>query len=87
MFVGVDVKNVEAKAFGVLMDVPVPFPLEKPEICKDPDSGIKCPLKKDEEVEYKVSFFVEKKTPAVCVIELSPSLQTFNLSFLSFDIL
>lgn len=61
----VDVQNIEAKAFGVLMDVPVPFPLEKPEICKDPDSGVKCPLKKDEEVEYKISFFLEKKTPAL----------------------
>ncbi|GAB1863133.1 Niemann Pick type C2 protein [Camponotus japonicus] len=61
----VDVKNVEAKAFGVLLDVPVPFPLKKPEICKDPDSGVKCPLKKDVEIEYKVTFFVEKATPAL----------------------
>jgi len=77
-FVGVDVKNIEAKAFGVLLDVPVPFPLKKPEICKDPDSGVKCPLKKDVEVEYKVTFFVEKATPAVCV-SLSLSLFLFKL--------
>lgn len=62
---GKDVPNMKAFAFGVLLDVPVPFPLEKPEVCKDPNSGLKCPLKKDEEAEYKVTFTVDKKTPPV----------------------
>nr|XP_012215343.1 PREDICTED: protein NPC2 homolog [Linepithema humile] len=62
-----DVAKIEARAFGVLLDVPVPFPLEKPELCKDPDSNLKCPLKKDQEVEYKASFSVDKKVPALSV--------------------
>lgn len=64
-FVDVDVSTVEARAFGVLLDIPVPFPLEKPDVCSDSDSGINCPLKKDQEVEYKTKFFLEKKTPTV----------------------
>ncbi|CAL1673194.1 unnamed protein product [Lasius platythorax] len=61
----VDVSKIEAHAFGLLGDIPVPFPLEKPEVCKDSSSGINCPLKKDQEVEYKATFFVEKTTPAL----------------------
>ncbi|KAM0727356.1 NPC intracellular cholesterol transporter 2-like protein a [Formica fusca] len=60
-----DVSKIEARAFGVLADVPVPFPLEKPDVCKDSDSGINCPLKKDQEAEYKASIFVDKSTPAL----------------------
>lgn len=61
---------MEARAFGVLLDVPVPFPLEKPEVCKDPSTGLKCPLKKDEEVEYKAHFFVDKSVPSVRAFRL-----------------
>ncbi|EFN81258.1 Ecdysteroid-regulated 16 kDa protein [Harpegnathos saltator] len=60
-----DISKIEARAFGVLLDVPVPFPLEKPDVCKDGGSGVKCPLKKDQEVEYKASFFIEKSVPSV----------------------
>ncbi|XP_011630991.1 NPC intracellular cholesterol transporter 2 homolog a-like [Pogonomyrmex barbatus] len=63
----VDVSDVEAHAFGVILDVPVPFPLEKPKVCKEPSSGLKCPLKKDVEAEYKATFTVEKKAPALSV--------------------
>ncbi|KAH0948491.1 hypothetical protein HN011_002592 [Eciton burchellii] len=62
-----DISKIEAHVFGVLLDVAVPFPLEKPDVCKDSNSNIKCPLKKDQEVEYKSSFFLEKKTPALSV--------------------
>ncbi|KAL6434873.1 hypothetical protein ACFW04_005209 [Cataglyphis niger] len=63
----VDVSKIEARAFGILANVPVPFPLEKPDVCNDANSGINCPLKKDQEVEYKATFFVEKTIPAVTV--------------------
>ncbi|XP_012538990.1 NPC intracellular cholesterol transporter 2 homolog a [Monomorium pharaonis] len=63
----IDVTDVKAYAFGVLMDVPIPFPLEKPDVCKDPNSGLKCPLKKDQEVEYKNSYVLEKKTPTLSI--------------------
>ncbi|KAL6434874.1 hypothetical protein ACFW04_005209 [Cataglyphis niger] len=61
----VDVSKIEARAFGILANVPVPFPLEKPDVCNDANSGINCPLKKDQEVEYKATFFVEKTIPAL----------------------
>lgn len=66
-----DVSKIEARAFGVIVEIPVPVPLEKPDVCADPDSGVNCPLKKDQEAEYKAKLFLEKKTPAV-----------YNLSFL-----
>ncbi|XP_011862438.1 PREDICTED: ecdysteroid-regulated 16 kDa protein-like [Vollenhovia emeryi] len=62
-----DISNVIAHAFGVLLDVPIPFPLEEPDVCKTPDSGITCPLKKDQPAEYKTTFNVEKKIPALSV--------------------
>ncbi|XP_011161897.1 NPC intracellular cholesterol transporter 2 homolog a [Solenopsis invicta] len=62
-----DVSEVTALAFGVMMEVPIPFPLEKPKICSDPSSGVSCPLKKDQEYQYKSSFAVEKKTPPVSI--------------------
>ncbi|XP_032685880.1 ecdysteroid-regulated 16 kDa protein-like [Odontomachus brunneus] len=60
-----DISHLELRAFGVLVDVPVPFPLEKPDLCKDSDSGIKCPLKKDQEAEYKATFFIDKMVPSL----------------------
>ncbi|KAG5319217.1 NPC2 protein, partial [Pseudoatta argentina] len=62
-----DISDITAHAFGVLLDVPIPFPLKNPNVCKDPDSGVKCPLKKDQETEFKNTFNVDKKTPAVSV--------------------
>lgn len=64
-FADTDISDIKAQAFGVLMDVPIPFSLEKPNVCEDPDSGIKCPLKKDQEAEYKVMFNLDKKAPTV----------------------
>lgn len=64
-FTEADISNLIAYAFGILVEVPVPFPLEKPEVCKYPESGLSCPLKKDELAEYKTTFSIDKKTPAV----------------------
>ncbi|XP_072750246.1 ecdysteroid-regulated 16 kDa protein-like [Anoplolepis gracilipes] len=61
----VDISTIEARAFGVLVEVPIPVALEKPDVCKDPDSGITCPLKQGQEVQYKASFTLEKTTPAL----------------------
>lgn len=77
-FPGLDISNVKARAYGVLLDVPVEFPMEKPDVCEDPDSGLKCPLTKDQESEYKASFTVDKKIPAVIALE--------NLNFYIFNL-
>ena len=63
-----DISDITAHAFGVLLDVPIPFPLKNSNVCKDPDSGVKCPLKKDQETDFKNTFNVDKKTPAVILL-------------------
>ncbi|XP_032685878.1 NPC intracellular cholesterol transporter 2 homolog a-like [Odontomachus brunneus] len=62
-----DISNLEVRIYTMLQNVPVPFPLEKPNMCKDSNSGIKCPLKKDEEVEYKTTLVVDKDVPVLNV--------------------
>ncbi|XP_012538993.1 NPC intracellular cholesterol transporter 2 homolog a [Monomorium pharaonis] len=62
-----DISQVNVRVYGVLMDVPVPFPLEKPDACKDPNDGIDCPLHKDQEYHYTTTMFVQKKFPSVSV--------------------
>jgi len=62
---------VNARAYGVLIDVPIPFPLDKPDVCKDPSDGIKCPLHKNQKYHYTTSIFVQKKFPSVIVIDES----------------
>ncbi|XP_014482265.1 PREDICTED: protein NPC2 homolog [Dinoponera quadriceps] len=62
-----DTSTVEARAFGVMLDVPVPFPLEKPDVCKDGGPGVKCPLTKDQEYEYTTTFAVDKAVPALSI--------------------
>lgn len=76
-FTDKDIPNVIAYAFGVVMDVAVPFPLENPEVCKNPDSGIKCPLKQDQEAEYKTTFAIEKIIPAVIRLKLNNNINLF----------
>lgn len=56
------------RAFGSILDVPVPIPIPQPWVCKDPTSGITCPVKKDQEIEYKNTMKLEKKTPAVIIV-------------------
>lgn len=49
----------------MLLDVPIPFPLKNADVCKDSNSGITCPLKGDQEAEYKSTFAIDKATPSV----------------------
>lgn len=60
-----DVSKIEARAFGVILEVPVPFPLEKPLLCDDPDSGVKCPVQQGQQAVYKVTLPIEKNVPPV----------------------
>ncbi|KAL0128126.1 hypothetical protein PUN28_003406 [Cardiocondyla obscurior] len=62
-----DISSVMSYAYGVILDVPVPFPMGDPDLCKSSDHGFKCPLNKDQEYEYKATFNIEKKTPAVSI--------------------
>ncbi|XP_011161896.1 NPC intracellular cholesterol transporter 2 homolog a [Solenopsis invicta] len=62
-----DISQVNIRVYGILMNVPVPFPFEKSDACKDPNAGINCPLHKDQEYDYTASLFVQKKYPSVSV--------------------
>ncbi|XP_077261939.1 NPC intracellular cholesterol transporter 2 homolog a [Temnothorax americanus] len=62
-----DISVVNARVYGVVLDVPVPFPLAKPDACKDPDDGIDCPLHKDQEYHYTTTLLVQKQYPRVNV--------------------
>ncbi|KAL4715615.1 hypothetical protein ACJJTC_006194 [Scirpophaga incertulas] len=60
-----DVKSLETEVHGVIMNLPVPFPLPQPDACKD--NGLSCPLKANEQVSYKTSMQVLKSYPKVKV--------------------
>ncbi|XP_043589991.1 NPC intracellular cholesterol transporter 2 homolog a-like [Bombus pyrosoma] len=63
-----DVSKVNAVVHGIVMDVPIPFPLPNADACQTPDSGIKCPLKKgDATFHYKNTLLVLKSYPKVSV--------------------
>ncbi|XP_068629124.1 ecdysteroid-regulated 16 kDa protein-like [Battus philenor] len=60
-----DIKSVETEVHGVIMNLPVPFPLPQPDACKD--TGLTCPLKAGQSVSYKSTLPVLKSYPKVTV--------------------
>ncbi|KYN29904.1 Protein NPC2 like protein [Trachymyrmex cornetzi] len=61
-----DMSDITAHVFGVLLDVTIPLPLENSNMCEDPNSEVKCPLKKDQETEFKNTFNLDnKKVPPI----------------------
>ncbi|KAL6254532.1 hypothetical protein P5V15_014585 [Pogonomyrmex californicus] len=62
-----DISQVNVRIFGVLHSVPIPFPFDKPDVCKDTNDGVDCPLHKDQEYHYTTTLFVQKQYPAVSV--------------------
>ncbi|XP_014482247.1 PREDICTED: protein NPC2 homolog [Dinoponera quadriceps] len=61
------ISQVLIRVYGVMLDIPIPFPLDKPDMCKDPDCGVKCPLEKDQEYTYTTTMYVQRKFPSVNV--------------------
>ncbi|CAH2090097.1 unnamed protein product [Euphydryas editha] len=61
----VETKSLETVIHGIIMNLPVPFPLPQPDACKD--SGLVCPIKAGEKVSYKASMPVLKSYPKVKV--------------------
>ncbi|XP_624310.2 NPC intracellular cholesterol transporter 2 homolog a [Apis mellifera] len=62
-----DVSKVNAIVHGIVMDIPIPFPLPNADACQTPDSGITCPLNKGETYHYKNTLPVHKSYPKVSV--------------------
>ncbi|XP_045451850.1 ecdysteroid-regulated 16 kDa protein-like [Melitaea cinxia] len=61
----VETKTLEAVVHGIIMNLPVPFPLPQPDACMD--SGLVCPIKSGEKVTYKATMPVLKSYPKVKV--------------------
>ncbi|XP_053975231.1 NPC intracellular cholesterol transporter 2 homolog a-like [Hylaeus volcanicus] len=62
-----DVKEVHAVVRGIIMDIPMPFPLSNADACKYSDSGIICPLAKDQSYHYMNTLPVLKSYPTLSV--------------------
>ncbi|XP_050344377.1 ecdysteroid-regulated 16 kDa protein-like [Nymphalis io] len=61
----VDAKALETVVHGIIMNLPVPFPLPQPDACKD--SGLVCPIKSGEKVSYRSTMPILKSYPKVKV--------------------
>ncbi|XP_059045099.1 ecdysteroid-regulated 16 kDa protein [Achroia grisella] len=60
-----DIDSLVTEVHGVIMNLPVPFPLPQPNACQD--TGLKCPLKAGTKVSYKATLPVLKSYPKVKV--------------------
>ncbi|KAM3958769.1 ecdysteroid-regulated 16 kDa protein [Aphomia sociella] len=60
-----DIDALQTEVHGVIMNLPVPFPLPQPNACQD--DGIKCPLKAGTQYNYKSTLPVLKSYPKVKV--------------------
>ncbi|XP_015119973.1 NPC intracellular cholesterol transporter 2 homolog a [Diachasma alloeum] len=61
------VNAVKAVVHGILTGVPIPFPISHPDACANPDTGITCPLKKDQAYTYRKTFPILAQYPKVKV--------------------
>ena len=59
--------EANAKAWGILDGVAVPYPLPNPDACKG-NNGITCPLEENKKMTYKATLPVLKEFPSVKVI-------------------
>uniref|UniRef100_A0A2A4JQ29 MD-2-related lipid-recognition domain-containing protein n=1 Tax=Heliothis virescens TaxID=7102 RepID=A0A2A4JQ29_HELVI len=60
-----EVKEVATIVHGIVMNLPVPFPLPQPDACKD--SGLTCPLKEEQLSKYSTTMPILKSYPRVKV--------------------
>ncbi|CAB3227876.1 unnamed protein product [Arctia plantaginis] len=61
----VEVKTLQTIVHGVIMNLPVPFPMPQPDACKD--NNLVCPLPAGKEANYKTTMAVLKSYPKVKV--------------------
>ncbi|XP_075976958.1 ecdysteroid-regulated 16 kDa protein-like [Anticarsia gemmatalis] len=60
-----DVKGLQTIVHGVIMNLPVPFPMPQPDACKD--NNLSCPLPAGKEASYRTTMPVLKSYPKVKV--------------------
>lgn len=72
-----DIASQKSKAvvYGIVMGLPVPFPIPEPDGCK---SGISCPIQKDKTYSYLNKLPVKNEYPSVSdiVVQNNGSLAT-----------
>ncbi|XP_041981412.1 ecdysteroid-regulated 16 kDa protein-like [Aricia agestis] len=61
----VEVDKLETEVHGIIMNLPVPFPLPQPDACHD--SGLKCPIKAGTKAAYATTLPILKSYPKVKV--------------------
>lgn len=57
------VKSATAVVHGIVFGVPMPFPLDNPDACKN--SGMTCPLGPGKQYTYTNNVYVQPKYPTV----------------------
>ncbi|XP_018362177.1 PREDICTED: protein NPC2 homolog [Trachymyrmex cornetzi] len=62
-----DISKIFARVYGIINFIPISFPLSQPDVCKDSNAGIKCPLHKDQEYNYTTTMVLQKRFPSVNV--------------------
>ncbi|KAJ0176290.1 hypothetical protein K1T71_008464 [Dendrolimus kikuchii] len=60
-----DVSSLTTDVHGIIMNLPVPFPLPQPDACKG--NGLTCPLKAGQKESYEATLQVLKSYPKVNV--------------------
>uniref|UniRef100_A0A8C9DQ48 NPC intracellular cholesterol transporter 2 n=1 Tax=Prolemur simus TaxID=1328070 RepID=A0A8C9DQ48_PROSS len=58
-------KSSKASVHGIIMGVPVPFPIPEPDGCK---SGISCPIQKDKTYSYLNKLPVKSEYPSIKLV-------------------
>ncbi|PNJ27753.1 NPC2 isoform 1, partial [Pongo abelii] len=58
-------KSSKAVVHGILMGVPIPFPIPEPDGCK---SGINCPIQKDKTYSYLNKLPVKSEYPSIKLV-------------------
>ncbi|KAK0056927.1 dnaJ subfamily C member 13 [Biomphalaria pfeifferi] len=61
-----DTSILHSKVFGIVADIPVPFPLPNQDGCRD--SGINCPITKGQTYTYTSSFDVLPTYPQITLV-------------------
>lgn len=70
-----DASGLKMIVHGIIADVPIPFPLDNPDGCKD--SNITCPIKKNQAYGYRNVIFVKTSYPSISLVV---KLQLFDQS-------
>ncbi|XP_061467726.1 NPC intracellular cholesterol transporter 2 isoform X2 [Rhineura floridana] len=61
----IDSQGSQAKVYGEMLHMDIPFPLDQPDGCK---SGIKCPIQKDHSYSYLNKLPIKSEYPSIKLV-------------------